>query len=909
MALRFSDDDMRAIQGAASLRAQQEAQDEYQRRMAQAQAQAQQAQARPTNPLESVLTGIGNSIGNVGTSIYDMFGTGIASIKDLATGNGETGKYRNEWMQHMKKDIYGDENLSDRDYHAKAGGKALDAAATVSDFIPGLGKGAKVALNVGQGIVSGGAQNYIDNGANASLEDTLKGALIGGASAGVGQYVGGKLAPKTAGKSVLSKAINSNIGKAAITGAASGATGGALNSSLNGGDLGQNLSAALQGAGSGAASGAIMAGAMGAAGKGIDALNRKVTGAGADIDTTKTTKAKAAKAPDVADDTTQVKPQLDPETEAKLDRQYEVAKQKQADALIKQYGVIDAPTARSVGDQGAVLTRLYDNYGLETPAEVSYAAKKLTGSDGAVSKMTRKLAASGGDIVATYPETDLDDLIIRSGLGDPKDKAATKARAVKNQVKSIIASTNMSGTDTANANDVLDMVKKLEKRSADYMGKSGDNYHRATTEDKFAASVLNAIADEYKDRIWDSAQDISTVMTPEAVAELKAVFPKNKKYQSAVDNIIASSTNGQELRHSMADLVNGSKIVKNSKMHAGTTGAQLVKAATSANPIVAVGQIGATSALESDAANRMRARRYAKQAANAQARLTGEKTSTGDGLFSKAKDTVINVGNKAVDAVNDVANNGTLYNASYAGYLPTFGEVATSQLARQAGIGTANAQNNQRNLESALQNINGVQNNYDSTMQQIQQNYQSGLQQEQAASPGAQQLDQISRAMELALNAGDLEAYGQLVDLYRQAYKIYAPQTTSATSSLNATQQSNLAKLQSAGTAIDQLEQLYNQAGGGQGRLGGAIAELGGSLGMNSAATSYNNAARGLINQIAAAVGKTDSLNTEGEVQRALDLVPKITDTPEEAQTKLQALRNMLNANMQTYSNIYGVNM
>jgi chromosome segregation ATPase len=163
--------------------------------------------------------------------------------------------------------------------------------------------------------------------------------------------------------------------------------------------------------------------------------------------------------------------------------------------------------------------------------------------------------------------------------------------------------------------------------------------------------------------------------------------------------------------------------------------------------------------------------------------------------------------------------------------------------------------------------------------------------------------------MDLALAAGDLDSYGKLASLYQTAHKIYAPSETTAgdASSLNATQQGNLAKLESAGSAIDQLEQLYNQAGGGQGRLGGKIAELGASLGMNSAASSYNSAARGLVNQIAAAVGKTDSLNTEGEVQRALDLVPKITDTQEEAQAKLQSLRSMLNANKQTYQNIYGV--
>jgi hypothetical protein len=201
-----------------------------------------------------------------------MFGTGAASVRDLVTGNAGTGKYTKEWEQYAKKTLHGDENMSDKDYYAKTGGKALDAAATVSDLIPGLGAGKKVALNIGQGVASGIANPFIEKGSQATLDDALKGALVGGASAGVGQYVGGKLANRTAGKGLISKALNSNIGKGAITGGLAGATGGGLYAGLNGGDV---LQGALQGAQGGAMAGGTMAGAMGVLGSGIDRLNRK----------------------------------------------------------------------------------------------------------------------------------------------------------------------------------------------------------------------------------------------------------------------------------------------------------------------------------------------------------------------------------------------------------------------------------------------------------------------------------------------------------------------------------------------------------------------------------------------------------------------------------------------------------
>ena len=841
-------------------------------------AQSNLSNQQQNNPglLESVLSGIGNSVKNVGDTLYNMFGTGAASVRDLVTGNAGTGKYTKEWEQYAKKTLYGDENMSDKDYYAKTGGKALDAAATVSDLIPGLGAGAKVALNVGQGAASGAAQNFIDNGANVTLEDILKGAGVGAASAGVGQYVGGKLA----GSNALPKALNNNIGKAALTGAASGATGGALASSLNGGNLMQNLGAAAQGAAGGAVGGATMAGAMGLAGAGLDKLNNKLSG--------QTTM------PDTTVETT-TKPTLDPIKEAALDRKYTIAKQKQGQALMAQYGTIDAPTARSVGDAGQVLTNLYDDYGLKTPAEVQYAAKKLTGADGAVTKLTRKLAASAGDIPATYNAADIDQLIIDSGLG----LDSTRGKALKQQITSIIQSTNMSGPDTANANDVLDMVKKLERKSADVAGKSGNNYHRATSEDLAAASVLNAVASDYKDRIWNGAQDISTVLTDGAIKDLKAIFPKNDAYQKGVDNKIAKATNGQELRHAMADLVNGSKIANNSKMMAGTTGAQMVKAATSANPIVAGTQMLATKALDSDTANKIRADKYAKQAQKAMSKLTGE-TTPSTGIIGKVK-----------TGANDLAsalNNDTVYNASYAGLLPSFGDVMTSQVARQSGLSAARDLNNEQKLKEAQQQAQDAQNNYNNVVAQTQAEYANAMQPMQV-STGQGQLDRIANAMNLALNAGDITAYSQLADLYQQAQKIYGAdaKSNSPYGNLSSTQLENINKMDTASNAIDELEALFNQAGGGQGLLGGNFANWMGSLGLNSDVATYNALSRGLINQIGAAIGKTDSLNTEGEVNRALELIPKMTDDQQTAQNKLAQLRQMLNTNKQTMYQNYGV--
>ena len=234
-----------------------------------------------SNPLEAVLSGIGNTIGNVGKALGATFGgAGTNNIVTVGLDSLINGKSFNQAARDAQKrqddlikSIYGTDDT--KDAYAKNLGTSIDAAATLTDFIPGLGTGAKVALNVGQGIASGAANPLIEKGTQATLEDAMKGALVGGASAGVGQYVGGKLAGKTAGNNILSKALNSNVGKGAITGGLAGATGGGLYSALNGGDI---LSGALQGAQGGALTGGTLAGTMGLIGTGINKLNQRVTG-------------------------------------------------------------------------------------------------------------------------------------------------------------------------------------------------------------------------------------------------------------------------------------------------------------------------------------------------------------------------------------------------------------------------------------------------------------------------------------------------------------------------------------------------------------------------------------------------------------------------------------------------------
>lgn len=167
---------------------------------------------------------------------------------------------------------------------------------------------------------------------------------------------------------------------------------------------------------------------------------------------------------------------------------------------------------------------------------------------------------------------------------------------------------------------------------------------------------------------------------------------------------------------------------------------------------------------------------------------------------------------------------------------------------------------------------------------------------------GNDQIDLLGRAMELAMEADDAESFAALYSMYNSAL-----QKADNTSDLSAAQQTQMAKFDSAEDAINELESLYNEAGGGKGPIAGNLQSVAGDWGWDSGARTYNQMAEGLVNQIAQAIGKTDSLNTEGEVKRALQLVPSLTDDAQTAQNKLRTLREMLAQTKANYYGAYGV--
>lgn len=185
-------------------------------------------------------------------------------------------------------------------------------------------------------------------------------------------------------------------------------------------------------------------------------------------------------------------------------------------------------------------------------------------------------------------------------------------------------------------------------------------------------------------------------------------------------------------------------------------------------------------------------------------------------------------------------------------------------------------------MQNALQDYTNASNDMlqaQNSMQNVQQ------------STGASSLDRISQALNAALMAGDVNAYKQLADLYKQAAAIYELQNPTAATSdakaLNATQ----AK---AVSGLSQLQQLANMQPTARTAL--ANSPLSGLVDLTGG-DEYNAQADSLATTLGYLLSGANIKDSEiAAVKR--DYIPSTFDSPAVRQQKLsraeQLLRNYL---------------
>lgn len=581
----------------------------------------------------------------------------------------------------------------------------------------------------------------------------------------------------------------------------------------------------------------------------------------------------------------QQQPQISHADRARLERAVTENRQKLGGELLTQYGALDRPARRSVGgDAAGVLADLYDNYGLITPAEVQYAGNHVTGQDGVVSKWTRELAGKAEAVDTAINQKWLENVMEYTGLDDAEKKTVIK------QVKAAMQRTGANGY--SDGNTALDTVKQIEGQIRQYKGENG-TYHNMNESDRKKVLVLNDVKNELEMRIWDAAGDASQVLTPERLAELKEYYAGNEKWANFVDNGLANAKTGKDMRALMKPLVNGSKIVNGSNMSAGSFADNAIANMTGtskSNITGAIFKAAKDKITNSPKAIQKRAEKYALNASNAQAQLDGNAPLTNKGKTMQAiTGTARNIAEKAGNKLENIArplNNTTISNASYADTLPTFGEVANRQIARQAGLNEGQMATNRLGVQNAITGYENAANDY------LTADAQSQALRAQIPQPTAQTqtqtqdpLTRISNAMDLAMSAGDMDSWSKLASLYQTAYKIYAPAEETATEAKDLT-----ANQSKALTGLNQLEQLEQMTPGVRTALSGT--PLKGIVDLTGG-DEYTNQAQSLALTLGYLQSGANITPREAE-KIGQSYVPSAYDSDEVRQQKLARARQLL---------------
>ena len=775
----------------------------------------------------------------------------------IKSNNQQTKNIQNERRDfNNNNDLRKYGNVQDIDNNL-ARGQAMDTVGTLMDIlIPG------VAGNAVSGAFEGIGDAYknAQNGGNIDWQQAGINALAGAGGAAAGG-LGGKLARNLAPQH---SGVVADMLRSGLAGASAGGTAGALQQGLSGGN-------ALQGAIQGAKGGALAGGAMGGAGSLINALRNQAPIRDQYMpDTIEQQKSTGWGEKDL---TGQAKKQRGLK---KIGNKLQEVGQMTKDNSV--YGKLKGNTAEEMQRKGAV-ENLRKDYGYD-PDNYKQAAN--------LSEVTNKWYTDRvNNSKATKVMPDLHDRLL--GVLDKKDIDLDDKhiKTYRKKIQQIVDQSRVNKDGSAVDNYG---VEGLEK-SAKQLGQAIKNID-ATSQggSKKINGTLNSEQEELM-KAYSEAKNILRNEVDNMVGynnadkkSLRATLEASGAPKKAIDKIM-SAKSMKEVKRFTSPLEDAR--VMNSQMQSSG----LKRGANADNSTRLINQV----------ANESGAGQLLNMAVQPVGKVVGSAEKGLGKALSKAGD-VINTGNLRQD-LSDTARYARDLNLE-----DVLGERLSKPelFAQRAIANTARREEpmQEQPMAEMPQQPQVNPNLAQMTGQQMPMSYAQ-------PNPLDNQVNQLSNAMNAAMMAGDYTAYTQLANMLGQAQKLQAQQAQlsgagSGQPQMSAEGQKNMAKIRTAGNAIDQLEALYNQAGGAQGRIAGNLAELGGKLGLNSGVSGYNAMAEGLINQIAAAVGKTDALNNEGEVKRALALVPKISDTPEEAKIKLSTLRNMLNTNTETFTDVYG---
>jgi len=139
----------------------------------------------------------------------------------------------------------------------------------------------------------------------------------------------------------------------------------------------------------------------------------------------------------------------------------------------------------------------------------------------------------------------------------------------------------------------------------------------------------------------------------------------------------------------------------------------------------------------------------------------------------------------------------------------------------------------------------------------------------------------------------DIQRDPKNTSTYLSIYKTVTDAGAGSAGKLDATSRRQVSNVEAAEQIVDQIDQLFREGGGAQGWKGYITQQTSRVPELGSDANAFRSIREGYLARIIRALGEVGTLN-EGDIRRAVQLVPNFSDTPRSAQRKLDSLRQAL---------------
>jgi hypothetical protein len=703
-----------------------------------------------------------------------------------------------------------------------------------------------------------------------------------------------------------------------LSGAVGGATGAGLSAALNGKDV---LGSAIQGAQQGFGQGALAGGVLTGAGMTKNSIKNAING-GQAPQTDVYNRLSQQNEPEIKETET-IQPRENNTDNFLAYGDSELANRTKrgmvADGLERLGNTFEGAQANvtraaakdlGIESTGKVIENVRKKTGLTNLETQSSFAKELTGGKKSlmdtIQKKVMSIREDGQPYkVDTTPVTEkIQDIVDKYADSNMFGSAKAKDQFIYNIKK-----------DISNANaDVIEIANRMKATASDLRGKGvGEIPAKDKAQSKIYTEVANeldnlsysAIPQENVDALFDATiNEMRGRANQAAAAGNRAI---EKAYNTAADTLDAEPRTIKAYRSFKKDFVDVSKVDYLTGLAENGAAAQMGRSFG-----------GGVRRLFNTVAQR--------PINTALAKAGGIVNSVADRLNANGGDVAQKV-ETPISTNRATTNNANIIDTSYNPSTKMY-----EAIGRTEGLNNGEQARTANYLAEAVQNVNQNQtanntleslatptNNMSSnsvytTMYGQPSTAMSGTAADSYFQPtGDYWTDILGIAMTNSIKDGDYNTFGALYSMYQDASSKLEKSKGKDYSDItnwNSADRTKLLSAQNAMGQIDQLESAYNQATGGSGGnvLQGNLRSLAANISGGNLDPSANN-----YNKLAESVGMGIVKNlinlgvTEADAKRYLEYLPALTDTKEQAQQKLETLRNIYQNQMNNLYSAYSI--